>query len=118
MLLALKKEGVSAPAVLSKDNKLEGQGPYRMIVPQKAPSTPDQSSKALDQDVLWPYKADWDHNAGSSTRSATMIRVEPRRREPTISTSQKLAGNISRRARSSFMERSRPLTRSAGLRWG
>ena len=64
-------------AVLTKDNKLDGEGPYRVIVPQKAPSPPDQSSKAKDQDVLWPYRADWDHNAGSSTRSVTMIRVEP-----------------------------------------
>lgn len=78
MLLALKREGKPLPpAVLSKDNKLDGEGPFRVIVPQKAPSPPDQSSKAQDQDVLWPYKADWDHNAGSSTRAVTMIRVEP-----------------------------------------
>lgn len=78
MLLALKKEGVSlAPAVLSRDNNLDGEGPYRVIVPQKAPSPPDQSSKAKAQDVCWPYQAAWDHNAGSSTRSVTMIRVEP-----------------------------------------
>ncbi len=78
MLLALRREGVPlAPAALSKDNKLDGEGPYRVIVPQKVPSPPDQSSKAKDQGVLWPYKADWDHNAGSSTRSVTMIRVEP-----------------------------------------
>jgi hypothetical protein len=65
------------PAVLNKENKLDGEGPYRVIVPQKAPSPPDQSSKAAEQDVLWPYRADWDHNAGSSTRSVTIIRVEP-----------------------------------------
>ncbi len=78
MLLALKREGKPLPpAVLSKDNKLDGEGPYRVIVPQRVPSPPDQPSKANDQDLLWPYKADWDHNAGSSTRAATMIRVEP-----------------------------------------
>jgi hypothetical protein len=78
MLLALKREGIPlTKAVLSKGNKLDGEGPYRVIVPQKIPSPPDQSSKAQDQDVLWPYRADWDHNAGSSTRSVTMIRVEP-----------------------------------------
>jgi hypothetical protein len=78
MILALKREGVSLlPAVLSKENKLDGEGPYRVIVPQKAPSPPDQSSKAGDQNVLWPYRSDWDHNAGSSTRSVTIIRVEP-----------------------------------------
>jgi hypothetical protein len=78
MLLALKREGKPlSPAVLNQENKLDGEGPYRVIVPQKIPSPPDQSSKAQDQDVLWPYKADWDHNAGSSTRSVTIIRVEP-----------------------------------------
>jgi len=78
MLLALKREGVPLlPAVLNKENKLDGEGPYRVIVPQKAPSPPDQSSKSAEQDVLWPYRADWDHNAGSSTRSVTIIRVEP-----------------------------------------
>jgi hypothetical protein len=78
MLLALKREGKPLlPAVLTKENKLDGEGPYRVIVPQKVPSPPDQSSKAPDQDVLWPYRADWDHNAGASTRSVTIIRVEP-----------------------------------------
>lgn len=78
MLLALKREGRPlAAAVLNKDNKLDGEGPYRVIVPQKVPSPPDRSSKAGDMDGLWPYRGDWDHNAGSSTRSVTMIRVEP-----------------------------------------
>jgi len=78
MIVALAREGSPlAPAVLSKDNKLDGEGPYRVIVPQKSPSPPDQSSKAQDQHVQWPYRADWDHNAGSSTRSVTLIRVEP-----------------------------------------
>jgi hypothetical protein len=78
MLLALKREGeLLAPAVLAKDNKLDGEGPYRVIVPQKAPSPPDRPSKTKDQDGLWPYTPDWDHNAGASTRSVTMIRVEP-----------------------------------------
>jgi hypothetical protein len=78
MLLALKREGMAlAPATLSKNNKLDGEGPYRVIVPQKTPSPPDQSSKAKDQKAIWPYRSAWDHNAGSSTRSVTMIRVEP-----------------------------------------
>lgn len=78
MLLALKREGVFlAPAVLSKDNKLDGEGPFRVIVPQKVPSPPDRSSKSSERGEPWPYQAGWDHNAGSSTRAAVMIRVEP-----------------------------------------
>ena len=78
LLLALKREGAPLlPAVLNLENKLDGEGPYRVIVPQKVPSPPDQSSKAGDKDGLWPYRGDWDHNAGASTRSVVIIRVEP-----------------------------------------
>jgi hypothetical protein len=78
MLLALKREGVPlAAATLSKANKLDGEGPFRVIVPQKVPSPPDRSSKSEEQGEPWPYQAGWDHNAGSSTRAAAMIRVEP-----------------------------------------
>jgi hypothetical protein len=78
LLLALEREGRPlSPAVLSKENKLDGEGPYRVIVPQKAPSPPDRSSKSTEQGGPWAYHADWDHNAGSSTRAVTMIRVEP-----------------------------------------
>lgn len=50
-----------------------------MVVPQKRtpPNAPDQSSKADNQNVVWPYTNDWDHNAGACSRSATIIRVEP-----------------------------------------
>lgn len=77
-LLAYKREGVNLdPGYLDEDNRLEGEGPYRVVVPQKSPNPPDQSSKADDQNVIWPYTEDWDHNAGACTKSVTMIRVEP-----------------------------------------
>jgi hypothetical protein len=77
-MLAYKREGVNLETgVLNDDNKLDGEGPYRLVVPQKTPGAPDQSSKSDDQDVLWPHNDDWDHNAGSCSRSATIIRVEP-----------------------------------------
>lgn len=78
MLLAIKRDGQNLiPGVLGDDNKLSGEGPFRVVPPQKAPSPPDQSSNAANQDVVWPYNYDWDHSAGSATRSATIIRVEP-----------------------------------------
>lgn len=77
-ILAYEREGVNLdPGQLSDDNKLDGEGPYRVVVPQKTPSPPDQSSRADDQNVVWPYTYEWDHNAGACTRSATIIRVEP-----------------------------------------
>ncbi len=78
MLLAFKRDGQDLiPGVLGDDNKLSGEGPFRVVPPQKTPSPPDQSSNAANQDVVWPYNYDWDHSAGSATRSATIIRVEP-----------------------------------------
>jgi hypothetical protein len=78
LLLACTRDGKNLnTGALSSSNKLDGEGPYRVIAPQKVSSPPDQGSTATDQDVIWPYKADWDHNAGSSTRTATIIKVEP-----------------------------------------
>jgi hypothetical protein len=78
MILAFKREGQNMePGVLGDDNKLSGEGPFRIVPPQKVPSPPDQGSTAANQEVIWPYNERWDHNAGSSTRTVTIIRVEP-----------------------------------------
>lgn len=78
LILAYKREGVNLDAgILTNDNKLDGEGPYRVVVPQKTPCPPDQSSKSDNQNVIWPYNFELDHNAGASTRSATIIKVEP-----------------------------------------
>jgi len=78
LLLAFKRDGKNLDTgILSSSNKLDGEGPCRVIAPQKILCPPDQGSTAANQNVIWPYKADWDHNAGSSTRTATIIKVEP-----------------------------------------
>jgi hypothetical protein len=78
MIMAIKRDGgYMDPGVLNAENKLDGEGPLRLVPPQKDPGPPDQSKNASNQDVLWPYDADWDHNAGYSIRSTTMIKVEP-----------------------------------------
>jgi len=78
MILAYQREGQNMePGILGDDNKLSGEGPFRIVPPQKVTSPPDQSSTAANQDVIWPYHEEWDHNAGSSTRTVTIIRVEP-----------------------------------------
>ena len=77
-ILAFKREGdYLNTGVLNADNKLDGEGPFRVVVPQKTATPPDQSSKSDEQGVVWPYDYDWDHNAGFCSRSATIIRVEP-----------------------------------------
>ncbi len=77
-ILALQHDGAPLePGVLDDENRLDGEGPYRVVVPQKNPTPPDQSSKSDNQNVIWPYHEEWDHNAGACTRSTTIIRVEP-----------------------------------------
>jgi hypothetical protein len=77
-ILAYKHNGdYLDPGVLNDENKLDGEGPYRVVVPQKVPGPPDTRSTDENQDVKWPYDESADHNAGACTRSATIIRVEP-----------------------------------------
>jgi hypothetical protein len=78
MILALKREGGDLdPGILNAQNKLDGEGPFRVVPPQKVPSPPDQRSNASNDALIWPYNNSWDHNAGFSIRTVTMIRVEP-----------------------------------------
>jgi hypothetical protein len=62
---------------LASNNKLDGEGPFRVVPPQKKPGPPDQRSTARDQKVIWPLDPDADHNAGYSIRTATFVKVGP-----------------------------------------
>jgi hypothetical protein len=78
LLLALQMDGVDLiPGSLGSDNKLAGEGPFRTITPQKVVGPPDQPSTNPTQGAIWQFDANADHNAGFSTKSATMIKVEP-----------------------------------------
>ncbi|MGC9325960.1 MAG: GEGP motif-containing diheme protein [Desulfomonilia bacterium] len=77
-ILAYKREGSYLDiGQLDDENRLDGEGPFRVVVPQKYPNAPDQSSRSDYQDVIWPNNWDWDHNAGACSRSATIIKVQP-----------------------------------------
>lgn len=78
LLLAYERNGDPLePGELTLSNKLDGEGPFRVVPPQKTPGPPDQSVKSEVQDVIWPFDNDADHNAGFATRSTTIIKVEP-----------------------------------------
>lgn len=78
MVLAFEREGeYLTPGVLNLQNKLDGEGPFRVVPPQKNPGWPDQRSTSINQEVIWPYANSNDHNAGFSSRTVTMIKVEP-----------------------------------------
>jgi len=78
LLLAIKRDGAYlTPGVLNAQNKLDGEGPFRVVPPQKIPGPPDQRSTSSNPSLPWPYDRNADHNAGFSTRTATIIKVEP-----------------------------------------
>jgi hypothetical protein len=78
MILAFERDGdYLTPGVLNSQNKLDGEGPFRVVPPQKNPGPPDQRSSSTNQNVIWPYVSSADHNAGFSSRTVTIIRVEP-----------------------------------------
>jgi hypothetical protein len=77
-ILAIKHNGTDlTEGVLNSSNKLDGEGPFRLVVPQVVPTAPDQKSIASNSSRIWPYESAWDHNAGACTRSTTIIKVFP-----------------------------------------
>jgi hypothetical protein len=77
-ILAYANNGIDlTTGVLDADNRLQGEGPLRVVVPQRDPGPPDQQSTNSNEALIWPYDPDLDHNAGACTRSTVMIRVEP-----------------------------------------
>jgi len=78
LLLAYKRDGAYLETgILSEENKLEGEGPYRSVPPQMLPCPPDQLQTAENQDVIWPFDDRVDHNSGFSARTVVAIRIEP-----------------------------------------
>lgn len=80
LLLALRIDGRDlVPGTLGDGNRLArySEGPYRVIAPQKIVSPPDQPSNHPNRGTIWPYDFNIDHNAGTSTKCATIIKVEP-----------------------------------------
>jgi hypothetical protein len=79
MLLAYIRDGdlLTPGKINSTTLKLDGEGPYRLIPPQKIAGSPDRPSTATPVGDGWDYGANNDHNAGFSARSVAAIRVEP-----------------------------------------
>ncbi|MFB3885334.1 MAG: GEGP motif-containing diheme protein [Thermodesulfobacteriota bacterium] len=81
MLLAYMRDGDPlTPGKLNSSFKLDGEGPYRLIPPQKVAGSPDRSCKQGTPQVGdgWDCdKINKEHNAGFSARTVTAIRVDP-----------------------------------------
>ncbi len=57
--------------------KINGEGPYRIIVPQTTPGQPDRGSTVTPVGDGYDYLSTKDHNAGNSVRGVVAIRVNP-----------------------------------------
>ncbi|HTZ18417.1 MAG TPA: GEGP motif-containing diheme protein [Dissulfurispiraceae bacterium] len=80
MILALRADGKDlVPGYLDSTNKLASgtEGPFRTITPQKLVGPPDQPSNKSNPSLIWPYNSASDHNAGFSSKSATIIKIDP-----------------------------------------
>lgn len=79
MLLAYMRDG--DPLTPGKINpttlKLDGEGPYRLIPPQKIAGSPDRGCRETPVGDAWDCDENKDHNAGSSARTVAAIRVDP-----------------------------------------
>ncbi len=86
LLLAYERNGQALdPSSYEKGTgRLEGEGPYRLVKPQrdlngdpKRPGRPDRSQKSPTFGDGWDYAPGMDHNAGACVRGACVIRLNP-----------------------------------------
>jgi hypothetical protein len=81
LLLAYERDGLPMdPSNLDiTSGRINGEGPFRVIVPQSEPGSPDRGSNYSPTtcDDGWDYDASKDHNAGAMVRGVVGIRVNP-----------------------------------------
>jgi hypothetical protein len=59
--------------------RINGEGPFRIIVPQSTAGSPDRGSNYSPTECNdgWDYDDSKDHNAGAMVRGVTGIRINP-----------------------------------------
>jgi len=84
LMLAFERDGKPLDSAKYEKGRLVGEGPYRLVKPQRdvtgdvsKPGRPDRSVKSKTYGDGWDYDKALDHNAGSCVRAATVIRVNP-----------------------------------------
>ncbi len=79
LILAFQREGLDLDSAYYEPTygRLEGEGPFRLVIPQSTASRPDRGSKAAAYGDGWDYSKPIDHNAGKCVRGVSVIRVEP-----------------------------------------
>ncbi len=78
LLLAWKRD--FAPMDMSQIDpvswRIQGEGPFRIVRPQRSPSMPDRGSDYPLQDK-YDYQESLDHNAVDMVRGVSIIRIDP-----------------------------------------
>jgi hypothetical protein len=84
LLLAFERDGKPLDSAQYEKGRLTGEGPYRLVRPQRnvggdvlKPGRPDRSVRSKVYGDGWDYDKALDHNAGFSVRGATVIRINP-----------------------------------------
>jgi hypothetical protein len=86
LILAYERNGLPLdPSAYEKGTgRLAGEGPYRLIKPQRElagdpskPGRPDRSQRSATFGDGWDYVQGMDHNAGACVRGACVIRINP-----------------------------------------
>jgi len=81
LMLAWERDGLPME-VCNLDitsGRINGEGPYRIIVPQTTPGSPDRGSTYSPTECGdgWDYDDSKDHNAGAMVRGVVAVRVNP-----------------------------------------
>jgi hypothetical protein len=77
LLLAFERDNKPLDISRYEKGRLAGEGPYRLIIPQKTPGRPDRSVKSKTFADGWDFDKSIDHNAGACVRGVTVIRINP-----------------------------------------
>ncbi|MBN2652087.1 MAG: hypothetical protein JXR63_06865 [Spirochaetales bacterium] len=81
LMLAYKRDGAKSletGSLNAANGKLNGEGPYRVLLPQEKVGRPDRGSKSPKFDDGFDYGGkDLDHNAGRCPKSIVAIKIEP-----------------------------------------
>ena len=81
LLLAYERDGTAMETSYldPTDGKINGEGPFRIVVPQSDPGAPDRGSSYSPTtcDDGYDYDDTADHNAGAMVRGVIAIRVNP-----------------------------------------
>ena len=78
LILADERWGIKLdPLSRNEKGKLKGEGPFRMIMPQKKPDRPDQPLSSTNPDCPDPYNPKTHHNGGDCARGVIALLVHP-----------------------------------------